>query len=133
MAAGCNPEQWLRAPGAWIGLEPDQLAGTVFSLNDSLAPFGLMSMRAALSPSRADSVSAAGGALLRAAIAAVLNGASGSVGYPLSTQHVLSQVNGALESSRRERIDALASVLDALNQVQCPLPQEERPIRPVNR
>jgi hypothetical protein len=130
VAAGCGPERWLRRPGAWMGLEPDQLAGTVFSLNDALAPLGLMSMRAALSPLRGDSATAAEGALLRAAIAALLNGANASVGYPLSSQHVLSQVNDALESRRRERTDALASVLDALNQLRCPLPtQEERPIR----
>ena len=128
VAAGCGPERWLRTPGAWMGLEPDQLAGTVFSLNNALAPLGLMSLRAALSASRADGVTAAPGALLRAAIAALLNGANASVGYPLSTQHVLSQVNGALESGRDERIVALTSVLDALNDLRCPLAiQAERP------
>ena len=131
--AGCSADRWLGNPGAWVGLDPDQLSGTLFSLNDALAPLGLVAMRATLAPSRADVPTAAASALVRAAIPALLNATSPRVGYPLAASHIHSQVNAALESGRRERIDALASVLEAFNQLKCPLPAQAPALPPAQR
>jgi hypothetical protein len=59
--------------------------------------------------------------LLRAAVAALLNAASGGVTYPLSVADVISQVNAALASGNRQIMLALAGRLDTLNNLGCPL------------
>ncbi len=67
---------------------------------------------------------ARGGAqiLLRAAVAALLNAASPVVEYPLSQSDVISQVNTALATGNRQTMLLLASQLDGLNNLGCPLP-----------
>jgi hypothetical protein len=59
--------------------------------------------------------------LLRAAVAALLNSASPSVDYPLTTQQVITAVNAALTSTNRSTILALATRLDNYNNLGCPL------------
>jgi len=66
---------------------------------------------------------ARGGAqiLLRAAVAALLNAASPVVEFPLSQSDVISQVNAALASGDRQTMLSLASQLDKLNNLGCPM------------
>ena len=62
--------------------------------------------------------------LLRAAVAAYLNAADDRLGYPLQrggANGIVAQVNTALASSDRNAILALASYLDKLNNLGCPL------------
>jgi hypothetical protein len=63
---------------------------------------------------------AAGGAriLLKQAVAALLNAASGF--YPLTTAQVIGMVNSALATGDRSTMVALAKSLDELNNLQCP-------------
>ena len=59
--------------------------------------------------------------LLRAAVAALLNSAHPDVDYPLTTAEVIAAVNAALASNDRNTMLALASTLDAANNLGCPL------------
>ncbi len=59
--------------------------------------------------------------LLRAAVAALLNAADPLISYPLSTSQVIAQVNTAIASGDRSTILALASTLDADNNLGCPI------------
>ena len=59
--------------------------------------------------------------LLRAGVAALLNSAHPDVEYPRSTADVISAVNAALASGDRATMLALASQLDADNNLGCPL------------
>lgn len=59
--------------------------------------------------------------LLKQAVAALLNSASGGVDYPLTTAQVTSQVTAALSSGDREIMLSLAATLDAYNNQGCPL------------
>ncbi len=126
--AGCGPVRWLANPSAWVALEPDHLAGLTFSLNDALAPVGLRTLRATLQSPPTDAKIASAGRLVRAATSALLNAMSPRVGYPLTSGRILSQVDAALESGRPMQVEALASVLEVMNERSCPLPaQEARP------
>lgn len=59
--------------------------------------------------------------LLKQAVAALLNSASGGVDYPLTTAQVTSQVIAALATGDREIMLSLATTLDAYNNQGCPL------------
>ena len=59
--------------------------------------------------------------LLRAAVAAVLNAASPGVAYPRSRASIVAAVNSAIASGNRDTMLALASALDADNNLGCPL------------
>lgn len=59
--------------------------------------------------------------LLKQAVAALLNSASGGVDYPLTTAQVTSQVTAALGMGDREVMLSLATTLDAYNNQGCPL------------
>jgi len=53
--------------------------------------------------------------LLRAAVAALLNAASGNINYPKSEQWIISEVNAALATGNRNIIISLADSLDEWN------------------
>ncbi len=57
--------------------------------------------------------------LLRAAMSALLNACS--VGYPLSKDQILSEVDTALCSGSRDQMINEAARLDAFNNLPCPL------------
>ena len=59
--------------------------------------------------------------LLKQAVAALLNAASGGVDYPITSAQVTAQVLFALQSGDREVMLSLASTLDAYNNQGCPL------------
>lgn len=61
--------------------------------------------------------------LLRAGIAALLNSASPSISYPLTTAQVIAQVDAALATEDRPTMIALADQLDMFNNLHCPLDQ----------
>jgi hypothetical protein len=59
--------------------------------------------------------------LLRHAVAALLNAEHPDISYPMSGADVISQVNAALASNDRSIMLALASALDASNNLGCPI------------
>jgi hypothetical protein len=92
----------------------------VFDVPDA---FGLdnITLLDALSFNGGPTVSDAAQILLRQAVAALLSAANPSVDYPLSTAQITSQVNTALATGDRDTILALATRLDRLNNLGCPL------------
>ena len=136
---GCSPGFWKNHPDVekfWEYL-PGQNLDPVFAVPPTLVAnvtllqaLSRLARQAASTGTLLQALSfpggpgARGGAqiLLRAAVAALLNAASPVVEYPLSQSDVISQVNTALATGNRETMLLLASQLDGLNNLGCPLP-----------
>jgi hypothetical protein len=116
---GCTPGFWKQPQhfDSWPEeLSPDTTvlaAGFVGTGNDDAT------LLEALSFQGGPTVQDAKNILMRAAVAALLN--SFAVDYPLSPDEVVDMVNDALASGDRATILALAGVLDANNNLGCPL------------
>ena len=93
------------------------ITGTVFAAGS----FNSSTLLEALEFGGGSGVSGATRILLRAAVAAVLNAANSGVGYPASVATIVSDVNAAIATADRGAILALASSLDATNNLGCPL------------
>ncbi len=121
VGAGCTPGFWKTHPGAWgpTGFTTGQTLESVFDVPDSL---GLDNFTLLQALDFGGGSGAVGGArtLLREAVAALLNSASG-FGYPLTTADVITRTNGALASLNRSTMLTLASELGADNSLGCPL------------
>jgi subtilisin-like proprotein convertase family protein len=119
---GCAPGYWKQPHhlDSWSGFTPGQTLESVFDVPDA---FGLddTTLLAALDGQGGPTVADAAELLLRQAAAALLNAASPTVDYPLSVNDVINRVNAALASGDRSTILALASELDRLNNLGCPL------------
>ena len=120
---GCTPGYWKanvkKGASEWAlaGYSPAQLVGSVFAAGS----FNSATLLEALEFGGGSGVSGATRILLRAAVAAVLNAASPGVGYPMSVASIVSDVNAAIATADRGAILALASSLDAANNLGCPL------------
>ena len=117
---GCTPGFWKNHPEAWAGtgFTTGQTLGSVFTgLPNNLANASLLE---ALGFEGGNNMNGARRILLRAAVAALLNSASGDVDYPRTTAEVIADVNAALASGSRSTILDLASELDADNNLGCP-------------
>jgi len=112
---GLTPGYWKNWPEAWVGYTTGQLVNTVFTLPSTLSSLGTSTLLQALDFGGGPGVSGGARILLRAAVAALLNAESPAVAYPLTTAQVISQVNAALASLNRDTMLALASQLDAWN------------------
>lgn len=123
---GCTPGYWKNHLTAWAGFDPNQTLGSVFDVPDSL---GIDNDSLLTALNYGGGPGALGGAqiLLRAAVASLLNAASGSVSFPLTVADVIAQTNAAfqtnaaLASLNRATMLNLASYLDGLNNLGCPL------------
>jgi len=118
---GCSPGFWKNHPDVekfWEYL-PGQNLDPVFAVPPTLVD-NVTLLQALSFPG---GPGARGGAqiLLRAAVAALLNAASPVVEFPLSQSDVISQVNAALASGDRQTMLSLASQLDTLNNLGCPM------------
>lgn len=120
---GCTPGYWkgnVRAGGSsWTAanLQPGDLVGSLFAAG----AFSSATLLEALEFGGGPGVPGATQNLLRAAVAAALNAANPSVGYPLTLAQIQSEVNLAIASGNRAAILDLASQLDANNNLGCPL------------
>jgi hypothetical protein len=122
---GCTPGFWKNSPGSWppTGYSPNQLIISVFDLpsgviNNKLGGDSLMD---ALNYGGGDNLLGSAQILLRAAVAALLDSAHPEVDYPRTTADVIADVNAALATKDRGSILALASALDADNNLGCDL------------
>ena len=119
---GCTPGYWKQDQhfDSWVGFTPDQTLESVFDVPDS---FGLdnISLVEALNGGGGSGVEGAAKILLRAAVAALLNAANSDVDYTETTAAIIADVNAALASGNRDTMLALASSLDADNNLGCPL------------
>jgi uncharacterized repeat protein (TIGR01451 family) len=116
---GCTPGFWKNCTQQWLntGFSTDQSVSSVFTVQSCEGNLGSASLLQALSFKGGSGVSGAAQILLRAAVAGLLN--SVKLGYPLSMDQVVMQVNGALASCDRDTILALASTIDGFNNLGC--------------
>lgn len=119
---GCTPAYWKNHTGSWppTGYSTTQTVSSVFS-QSVLYPSGTASLLAALSFDGGPGVNGAAEILLRGATAALLNAAHPSVNHPRLTSAVIADVNNALASQNRDTMLSLAAILDADNNLGCPL------------
>jgi len=121
---GCTPGYWKanvkKGASEWTlaGLSPTARVDSVFAAG---AAYNGSTLLAALEFGGGAGVSGATQNLLRAAVAAVLNAASPGVAYPRSRASIVAAVNSAIASGNRAAMLALASALDADNNLGCPL------------
>lgn len=118
---GCTPGYWRQPQhfDSWVGHDTDDLFGDVFDLPGSLdrpehrtdpADVELL-----------DALKLKGGgvnALMRHAVAALLNAASGDVSYDLTQGQVISKFNAAIGGGD---VEATKDELEAFNEQGCPL------------
>lgn len=114
---GCSLGFWKNHTGAWQGFATNQTVGSVFN---NAAPFHNTSLLDALSLRGGPGIDGAKEILLRQAVAALLNAAHAGVNYPRTQASVIADVSAALGNSRGAML-ALASALDADNNLGCPL------------
>jgi hypothetical protein len=123
---GCTPGYWKNHPQSWQEVSPSQSIVSVYS-GASASPYGGLSLLQGLSLQGGLGVTGAQQILLRAAIAALLNAAYDPLLYPWQRDGsafrppLISTVNAALTSGDRTTILALATQLDADNNLGCPL------------
>ena len=113
---GCTPGFWKNHTDVWVGYSPNDLVSAVFS---NAAPYDVDTLLQALSLKGGPGVDGAEQILLRAAVSALLN--STSVNYPLTTAEIIAMTDNALATGDRATILSVASELDALNNLGCPL------------
>ena len=110
---GCTPGFWKNHPEVWVGFATGQTVGSVFTgFSSALSSLTLL-----------QGLSTGGGgeiALMRHAIAALLNAAHPSVDYPLTTAAIIAMVNAALASGDDDEIESLKDMLDRANNAHAP-------------
>lgn len=126
---GCTPGFWKNSVGSWppTGYSPNQTVSSVFTLpNGMLAnQLGGNTLLQALDYPGGNNLLGAAQILLRAAVASVLNASHPDVDdFPWTAAEVVSAVNAALATKDRATILALATELDADNNLGCDLPND---------
>jgi hypothetical protein len=119
---GCTPGFWKNHPLAWKCYSPNQLVSSVFTIPSCVAgsvDLGGATLIGGLAFQGGSTLNGAAQILLRAAIAGINNACS--LNYPLSQAQIISMTNAALATCNRDQILALASQLDADNNLGCPL------------
>ena len=101
---------WPRDSDGRLVFDPNQLASTLFT--------GLPAQFASLTLTQGLDVNGGGiAALLRHAIAAVLNATHPEIAYPLSVREIIERVNAALASGNARQIEALQDLLRGYNEL----------------
>lgn len=121
---GCTPGYWKNHTDNWEEYSPSDTLGSVFMLPASLQQYANVTLEQALSFRGGTGTDGAARILLRAATAAVLNAAHEGLGYPYrrgGTSGILARVNAALAGEDRQQMLNLAAMLDAANNLGCPL------------
>jgi hypothetical protein len=107
---GCTPGFWKNHPEAWVGYDPNQTIGSVFT--SAPAPYDSMTLLEGLSLMGGDDLNGAIEILLRAAIAGLLNR-----DYP--STNFINKVNAKIETGDRATIIKFATRLDNQNNGDC--------------
>ena len=122
---GCTPGYWKNHTAAWLETPTETIPstrtlGTVFTATTKTG-YSSSTMLQALSFRGGSGADGAEQVLLRAAVASWLNSAHEGIAYPLLRSSTVPQVNAALRSQDRAKMLALATTLDNLNNMSCPL------------
>lgn len=126
---GCGPGYWWQHTAPWTptGYTRAETVGSVFSNpSESAASASLheaLGFRGGRGPGGAER------ALLRQAVAALLNAAHPMVGYALPEADVIALVDAAIEDGRAAML-GLATELDELNALVCPIDADGQPTQP---
>ncbi len=122
---GCTPGYWKNHTDNWEEYASTDPLDWQFNFPDSLADMRDDTWLEALGYNGGPGTSGAARILMRAATASFLNAAHEGVGFPLrrftDPGNMLEQVNAALASGDRATMLALATYLDGLNNLGCPL------------
>jgi hypothetical protein len=120
---GCTPGYWKNHTESWppTGYSPNQPVDRVFTqVNVHYPDLGNATLLEALGFGGGPGNEGAAKILLRASVAALLNATHPGVSYPRTAAEVVDSVNAALLQSRDAML-ALATALDADNNLGCPL------------
>jgi hypothetical protein len=110
---GCGQGFWKNHPEVWTTYSPSDTVGSVFT--------GLPPEIASVTLS--DALKLRGGglnALMRQAVAALLNAAHADVDYALTQAQVVDMVNGAVAGGNQTTIASLTSTLETFNSLGAP-------------
>jgi hypothetical protein len=122
---GCTPGYWKNHTANWEEYSSTDPLDWQFDFPDSLASMRSDSWLTALQYPGGPGVTGAAQILMRASTASFLNAAHEGVGFPLrrftDPGNMLAQVNSALASGNRATMLSLATYLDSLNNLGCPL------------
>jgi hypothetical protein len=124
---GCTPGYWKNHMSNWEEYSPSTVVGGVFDFSASssaVAAYADTTFAEALRLKGGSGLDGATQILLRAAVAATLNAAHEGLGYPLRREGadgIFAMVDEALASGDRQTMLELASYLDSLNNLGCPL------------
>jgi len=120
---GCSPGYWKNHLASWVDTDfsPTDTVGTVFTLPPELASFNSETLLAALGGGGGPGLDGAAQVLLRAAVAAVLNASDPNVQFGPTPSEVIKEVNQAFATKNRDTILALATKLEKMNNLGCPL------------
>jgi hypothetical protein len=120
---GCTPGYWKNHTDSWTttGYRTSQSVQSAFSAASGYPNLGNAALLDALAFKGGSDLDGAGGNLLRAATASLLNAAHPNVDFPRTAAAIAHDVNAALASRNRDTIIGLASALDADNNLGCPL------------
>jgi hypothetical protein len=137
---GCTPGFWKTHPDCWCDrFEPTDMLGDVFTIPSELSEYADDTLMAGLKFGGGSGVDGAARNLFRSAVAAILNGCSPDVPYPMSADGVIDAVNAALATLDRHEILAQHAELDELNNLGCsidahcnPISMEDEGIYPTN-
>lgn len=124
---GLTPGFWKNHTAQWKGFSPSQTLESVFNVPDSLG-LDNKTLLQALSFSGGSGVQGAAQNLFRHAVAAILNASHPLVDYPITTSSIISQVNTALASGDKLKIEALKNKLDQYNNLGGGIDAHGRPI-----
>ncbi len=127
---GCTPGFWKNHPVCWCDrFDPDDdLLGEVFDVPSQLDDYAEDTLMDGMNYGGGKGVEGAARNLFRSAVAAILNGCSSDVPYPMSADAVITAVNAALATLDRGEILAVHTMLDVLNNLGCSIDAHCRPI-----
>jgi hypothetical protein len=109
-AEGLSPEHWAaNARSGWSGYEPTQTVASVFGAG-TFKVLGGLTLEQALAPEQGRNR-----ALLRQAVAGLLNAQSPDVDYFLASARTIRLVQEAVASGKKSTVVGLTSVLATLN------------------
>jgi hypothetical protein len=122
---GCTPGYWKNHTDNWEEYSSTDPLSDSFTFPTNLSTYADDSMLDALNYPGGPGVEGGARILLRAATASFLNAAHEGVGFPLrrftEPGNIQKLVNDALASGNRQTMIDLASYLDGLNNLGCPL------------
>lgn len=121
---GCAASYWANDQhfDSWPPpYDPTDRLDSVFNLPSPFNAYGSDSLLTALNYSASDDLNGSARALLRAAVAGVLNAAHPDVYYPYTVADISYNVTAALYTYDRGYIDHLTGELEQANNASCPL------------